>query len=347
MKAPQLTKCLEPANRLKAPIARARVNNEFAVMDLWPTPALSTVLQLFDFSDAARALARGVAMLALRSNARLHLLHIVEPTRAASEPWTACGMALDSERAQFREKRLRAFIIEDLPPNLSVQADVRIGHLADEVVACANSVATDLLIMPPQADPVPRRMVGGSVIERIARRIPCPSLTVPQSVLSQPEVDERLSPSNWKTILVPVDFSRAALGALNYAAALAHRNAGRVAILHVAGQSVDAARYEWCFQDDAQRRAHDRLASWVELNQSVPIPFETVVRVSLPPATAILFEAKRLEADLLVLGLRALRWPHRLCGRRTTDSILRNADCPVLSIPEAILPPTQTQPQAA
>jgi len=234
-----------------------------------------------------------------------------------------------------------------LPPSLSVQADIRIGHLADEVVACANSIAADLLVMPPQADPAPCRMVGGSATERIARRIPCPTLTVPQPILSQAGVDERLSPSNWKTILVPVDFSRAALGAMNYAAALAHRNAGRVAIVHVAGQSLDSARHEWCFQDDAQRRAHDRLASWVELNQSVPITLETVVRVGLPPATAILFEAGRHKADLLVLGLGALRWPHRLCARRTTDSILRNAGCPVLSVPEAILPPTQTQPTAA
>lgn len=347
MKAPQMTQYQEPTNRPKAVTSRARPDYEVAVMDLSPTLALNTVVQLFDFSDAAWGLAHRVATLALRSNARLHLLHIIEPTCIVSEPWTACGMALDSERARFREKRLRAFIIEKLPPNLSVQADVRIGHLADEAVACANSAAADLLIMPPQADPAPRRMVGRSAAERIARRIPCPALMVPQSILSQSGVDEPLSPSHWKTILVPVDFSRAALGALKHAAALAHRNAGRVAIVHVASQSLDSARLEWCFQDDAQHRAHDRLASWIQLNQSIPIPFETVVRVGLPPAAAILLEARRLNADLLVLGLGPLRWPHRLGARRTADSILRNAGCPVLSVPEAILPPTQTQPQAA
>jgi len=316
-------------------------------MDLSLPPALNTVLQLFDFSDAGRGLARRVATLALHSNARLHLLHVIEPTRVASEPWTACGMALDSERAQFREKRLRAFVIEDLPPNLSVQADVRIGHLADEVVACANSIAADLLVMPPQADPAPRRMAGGSATERIARRIPCPALTVPPSILSQPGVDERLSPSNWRTILVPVDFSRATLGALKYAAALAHRNAGRVAILHVAGQSLDSERHEWCFQDFALRSKQDRLATWVESNGPLLIAYQLIVRIGLPPSTAILLEACRLAADIIVLGLSPLRWPRRLCARRTTDSILRNTNCPVLSVPEAILPPTQTQPQAA
>lgn len=346
MRAPQMTQCQEPANQLKAVTSRARPDNDLAVMDLSPTLVLNTILQFFDFSDAAQRLARRAAALALRSNARLHLLHIIEPTCVASEPWTACGMALDSERAQFREKRLRAFIIEDLPPNLSVQADVRIGLLADEVVACANAIAADLLVMPSQVDPAPRRMVGRSAAELIARRIPCPSLMVPQSILSQPGVDERLSPSHWKTILVPVDFSRAALGALKYAATLAHRNGGRVAVLHVAGPSLDSAP-PWCFQDQAERSARDRLATWVELYQSISITFETIVRIGLPPATAILLEAKRLNADLLVLGLSPLRWPHRLGAHRTADSILRNAGCPVLSVPEAILPATQTQPQAA
>lgn len=346
MTTPPCTGCQEPAQRLGKKTSQTLLANV-------PRPALPSplvvncILQWFDFSDAATTLARSVAPLALRSDAQLRLLHIIEPTRVSSQPWTACGMALDSERAQFREKRLRAFIIEQLPPNLSVCGDVRIGNPADEVAACAASIGTDLLVMPMQVDAAPPRLRGRSDAERIIRRVLCPSLTISQSLLREPNLAERLFPSTWKRILVPVDCSCASVGALKFAATLAQRNAGSITILHVPGGPADSVRPESGFHDLALRSGQDRLAAWIASHGPLPVAHETIVRLGLPPSTAILLEARRLAADIIVLGLRPLRWPRRFCARRTADAILRLAECLVLSIPEAMLPPPSEQPQAA
>ncbi len=124
--------------------------------------AFNTLLQLFHFSDSARALARSAALLAVRSRAEFRLLHVLEPTRVAGEPWTVCGMALDSERAQVREKRLQAFIIEEMPPGVQnrltdwIQTHERVSGTFDTIVRFdlnegtgTMSVVLALLAVPP------------------------------------------------------------------------------------------------------------------------------------------------------------------------------------------------------
>lgn len=296
-----------------------------------PPLALETILVLYDFSEHAHALARLAASIALPSQATLRLLHVIEPTFAASRPWTAFTMSLDSERAQWREKCLRAFIIEELPPTLSVQADVRIGKLTEEAIACATAVRADLLLMTLPDPAGSRRFSSRNAVELIARQASCATVTWPKAMLRPPAVPAKSPASDWKTILVPAVCAEASACALRYAAALAHANRGRVVIVSVPGTAVDKARFE-----DGATRANERsLADWMKA--SPPPAFEVIVRIDSPPAPAILHEARRLKADVIVLGLQRWNERHRPSVNRTTEWILRHADCPVLTVPEATI----------
>ncbi len=297
-----------------------------------PPLALETILVLFDFSEHAHALARVAASIALPSQAALRLLHVIEPTFAASRPWTAFAMSLDSERAQWREKCLHAFTLEELPPTLSVQADVRIGKLTEEAIACATAVRADLLMMTLPDPAGSRGFSSRSAVELIARRASCATLTWPKALLRQPAVPAKSPASDWKTILIPAVCAEASVCALRYATALARANGGRVVLVSAPGTSVDKARYE----DGATRSNERSLAGW--MNASPSPACEVIVRIDSPPAPAILHEARRLKADVIVLGLQRWNERHRPSVNRTTEWILRHADCPVLTVPETTIP---------
>lgn len=132
------------------------------------------VLGATDFSELGdRAVARAVA-LAVKSGAKLTLAHVVP---------SGDGHPLDpsyvvTEHAERRDEARRAAkkaLGERLPdalPKESVAVDVRIGDPAETLIAMVKEHQADLVVLATNGRRGLRRLLLGSVTERVVRESP-------------------------------------------------------------------------------------------------------------------------------------------------------------------------------
>jgi universal stress protein A len=156
---------------------------------------------------------------------------------------------------------------------------------------------------------------------------PPESVTMPAPSLSLP--------LKLKRILVPIDFSEGALGALDYALALAEQFQARLILLHV----VEPAVYPEDYLINAPvlgdphlvDSSRERLAELERERIGSRVPVETLVRIGRAHSE-IPDTAKALGVDLIVIathGYTGLK--HVLLGS-TTERVVRHAPCPVLTV---------------
>jgi nucleotide-binding universal stress UspA family protein len=141
-----------------------------------------------------------------------------------------------------------------------------------------------------------------------------------------------------KKILCPVDFSDASTAALETAADLAHKLTAELIVFHVVvptltpvpGIEPEPVDIKWL--NDAQAKTADK-----ELQQLV----ESVSKreISVRPlraageiVTSILRAAADEAADLIVMSTHGWTGWHRLLLGSVTEKIVRQAECPVMSI---------------
>jgi nucleotide-binding universal stress UspA family protein len=163
-----------------------------------------------------------------------------------------------------------------------------------------------------------------STAERISRLAPCPVLTIPEKCADELAYSlGAFVAGKWRTVLLPIDFSGAAQVALRLAAAVSQDKGARLRLAH-GSESNDPVENEL------------RLRQWAEANLSEPVPFETAVWPGGHSLYAILSEALRAEANLIILPTRVDSWARRMRAGSITDGVLRQAPCPVLSVNENV-----------
>jgi nucleotide-binding universal stress UspA family protein len=145
------------------------------------------------------------------------------------------------------------------------------------------------------------------------------------------------APIRLKRILVPVDFSRASIKPLNYAAALANAHGARIVVLHVTKPiafCVDCGygpvnRTEADSEQVNKDRA--RLSRFAVRHLS-PRSIENLVIRSGNAGEQILAAAKEMGADLILLYAHEAN-PSSLVGsHETAERVTRSAPCPVLVV---------------
>jgi nucleotide-binding universal stress UspA family protein len=140
-----------------------------------------------------------------------------------------------------------------------------------------------------------------------------------------------------RSILCPVDFSRASRTPLHQAASLAALDRARLVVLFVAEPRVaEAAGAEFGADalDREMRGALDRFVRAVVADGGDSGEPELIVR-SGPVAAQILAAARELEADLLVMGTHGHTGYRKLLFGSTTERVLRDTPVPVLVVPPA------------
>lgn len=153
---------------------------------------------------------------------------------------------------------------------------------------------------------------------------------------------------DFKSILVPVDFSSNSARALDYAHTLARRFDASLHVIHVCEVpalttgSMDAyaiAYSNWSQQlgDEAERE----LVKLVPKLTGIPVTTEVLFG---SPARAIVSAANIRKADLIVMGTHG-HGPlmHALMGN-VAERVVRTASCPVLTVREPREPVAERQP---
>lgn len=139
----------------------------------------------------------------------------------------------------------------------------------------------------------------------------------------------RLKP---QCILVPVDFSESSLTALDHALLLAQQNQSQLILLHVIepfSPSILANTAE--LQRDIKAIAHKRLITLADATKKIWSRTGRELRSGHPVAT-ILALAKRVNADLIVMGTHGRTGFRRTLIGSVAERVVRLAPCSVLIV---------------
>lgn len=147
----------------------------------------NTIVAAIDFSETSDDALRVASELAACQGAELHLLHVIPDARQQAWSVEAPGLdfsALQQESMADAERMLAA---KTLPATLTLPRVVRkvVAGLpaAREIDQYAANHGADLIVVGTHGYGPVRRLVLGSVADRVVRMAPCPVLTVPHHSL--------------------------------------------------------------------------------------------------------------------------------------------------------------------
>jgi nucleotide-binding universal stress UspA family protein len=143
----------------------------------------------------------------------------------------------------------------------------------------------------------------------------------------------------FQSILCPVDFSTNSTVALQHAAAIARRSGGRLTAMYADDPMLAAAAAAGYNQKLLTKQTTSALR---RLLTSIGIPLDRepaaagIVCAIGRPAREILNVARRIDADLIVMGTQGLSGVGRMFFGSVTEKVLRRTTVPVLAVPSGV-----------
>jgi len=280
-----------------------------------------------DFSPTADAALALASRLAARFSAELLLLHVQV---LLDDPHLPEGDQEQLERLMERaEEQIRRIMDEQVHSGREVavgQYLVRGFSPAETIVQAASNLSCDLVVMGTHGRRGLRRLILGSVAERVVSDSPVPVLTV----RGDSEPVESLAAAS---ILVPHDFSEQSLAAVRTALYWAERLGARATLLHVVEPVVypDFYAVDIMPRDLQQRleeRSHEALSEVADA-ELAGIQSNVVVATGHASETILLHSESH---DLIIMGTRGLSALAHLLLGSSAERVVRNSLLPVLTV---------------
>lgn len=302
--------------------------------------AIRRILCPVDFSDhSRRALDHAIAIARWYESA-VTVLHVFSsvpvaafgPGPAVFEPIVLTPVDRDQLLAD-----VKAFAATESAPGVRIDAIVRQGNTAGEILEQATSMKADLLVIGTHGRTGFERLVLGSVAERVLRKATCPVMTIPKGL---PDAAPA-GPVLYKRILCPVDFSDASLRALKYATSMAQEADGQLTVLHVVAHEFE---YTSGLEHDSGMTIGDflkeREAALQRRLQEIVAGAPEFCRVDSlmthgKPWREVLRVAAEAQSDLIVMGVQGRGTTDIMFFGSTTQHVVREASCPVLTLRHA------------
>jgi nucleotide-binding universal stress UspA family protein len=231
-------------------------------------------------------------------------------------------------------------------PEVRVDAIVREGDAANEILDEVRHRGADLVVMRTHARSGLSRVVLGSVAQKIVSQSPLPVLLVTPA-------SSATAPGAITAILVPVDGSPGGALALGTAGGLARQAGASLKLLQVVQPiptyetsalllngpiDVDAS---WDEDAETGARAYvDALVSRLS-TRGLSVQGEAIMANSVPEA--IVANAADRGCDLIVMSSHAHTGAARAFLGSVTDAVVRSARCPVLVIRRDAAPESAQQ----
>jgi nucleotide-binding universal stress UspA family protein len=142
-----------------------------------------------------------------------------------------------------------------------------------------------------------------------------------------------------KTILVPIDFSKASIKALEVAVKLAKKIDAQLLILNVCKERINLSNSDGNIDShnltkEAELNAHKKFEAMKESIIALDeIDHEFIVRHAFPQ-DAIISMTLMYFIDLIIIGTKGPRKSNGILEGSNTYVIAKNVKCPVLAIPE-------------
>ena len=224
--------------------------------------------------------------------------------------------------------------------DLRMQLEVREGNIAGEILARADELPADLLVLGTHGRSGFERLVLGSVAEKVLRKAACPVLSVPQHAGDAGAAP----PVLFKRILCATDFSNCSTNALNHAMSLAQEADVQLTVVHVLEPALQWPEDLQEMPGGPQRIEEYRAAAEADrrarLDAAVPDSVQTYCTVDNvlaagTPYREILRIASEQQSDLIVIGIHGRGAADLMFFGSTTQHIVRQAICPVLTLRRA------------
>ena len=146
--------------------------------DLHFNPRPKRILVPLDFSDPSKRAVRFANDWAELFGAHLYLLYVVEPTPFMSSFPDLPIVLSGQEVAQKAKSALERIAANEFAQADRVSVLVRKGKPYEQIIAAAEKLDIDLIIIPTHGYHGLERAILGSTAERVVRFAPCPVLAV-------------------------------------------------------------------------------------------------------------------------------------------------------------------------
>ena len=143
--------------------------------------SLKKILCPIDHSDCSKDALKYAVSFAMKDEAKLYLLHIID-IRTFNEGLEAMSVQIPDEETleQLRIKLLDC-IPEEMRDDMNVEAIVIQGIPFAEIISTAREKDIDMIVIGSHGRTGIKHMMLGSVSEKVVRKAPCPVLTVRQT----------------------------------------------------------------------------------------------------------------------------------------------------------------------
>jgi nucleotide-binding universal stress UspA family protein len=294
---------------------------------------MKNILCATDFSDFSNhTIPYGVA-LAKEFEARLYICHVIDLSSIAIYGEFQLNPIDQQNRIRKQAAEQLDQIIGEQP--VKWEPLISVGHTADEISRLVEEKEIDLVIAATRGRSGLKRLILGSVTERLMRVLACPLLVVhsPEHQFVNPINQEiRL-----KKILVGCDFSPDSDLAFQQALSLAQEFEADLHLVHVIEPTVstELLKPDKALSTEIQQGLHQRFTE--KLIAMVPqdarnwcTPETRIIEGQ--PYEALVHYAKTHAMDMIVLGVRGHGLVKTLFLGSTTDRVVRQSTCPVLSV---------------
>jgi len=278
--------------------------------------SLKTILLATDFSSVSPIVLAHAVAVARRYKSKLYVAHVIPPDMYTSVPAEILPQAVKETR-QHAHHEMSGLLRLGLR-RLRHQAMVEEGDVADVLLRLAREHAIDLLVIGTRGRRGVRRLLLGSVAEKVFRQARCPVLIVPPAAGEEVRITR---------ILYPTDFSKASLQAAPYAFSLARHYRAQLILLHVFEGSIPSI----------EGLARQRTLVQKRLKRSVLRDVRLDVKPELgvefgEPAERIRKAAAEWQASLIVLAVRRAEPKVAHLAEGIAYKVVRQAPCPVLTV---------------
>ncbi|MFB6141803.1 MAG: universal stress protein [Halorientalis sp.] len=286
------------------------------------------VLVPTDGSEHAVRAAEHATHLAGLFDATVHLVHVVDLSRAAG-PFDAGGVdEAFLDRLEAEGERTIADNEDSIDAPGEVQTSILDGNPVDEILEYAADHDIELLAMGTHGRTGVKRAVAGSVTERVVRLADVPVLTVRNTERSGVR-------GEYEEVLVPTDGSDYAEAAVDHAIAIAEAAGARIHALNVVDLGDLAVTPEYSPPPDVierlESRGEDTAERVADRARSVGLDAVTHVQEGLP-ARDILEYVDEHDVDFVGMGTAGRTGLTRYLLGSTTERVVRHAEVPVLTV---------------
>lgn len=139
---------------------------------------LKKILCPVDHSECSYLALKYAISLALKDEAKLYLMHVIDSRLYDTEMYKFSPYKLN----EIDESKIRADLMKSLPEGttdvLEVETIVVKGVPFNEIINAATEISVDLIVIGTHGRTGLSHVMLGSVAEKVVRKSPCPVLTV-------------------------------------------------------------------------------------------------------------------------------------------------------------------------